>query len=74
MAARMPTKLPTKLPTQLPTKMPTVITSSPTAAPTPQPTIGWQSRFLFWIWITNFFTNTDGIIGYSVLCHQASSQ
>jgi hypothetical protein len=61
---RMPTKQPTKGPTKGPTKMPTAVTSSPTAAPTPQPTISWQSRFLFWIWITNFLSNMGGMIGF----------
>jgi hypothetical protein len=61
---RMPTKQPTKQPTKGPTKMPTAVTSSPTAAPTPQPTISWQSRFLFWIWITNFLSNMGGMIGF----------
>jgi hypothetical protein len=61
---RMPTKQPTKGSTEGPTKMPTAVTSSPTAASIPQPTISWQSRFLFWIWITNFLNNMGGMIGF----------
>jgi hypothetical protein len=28
---------------------------TPTAAPTPEPTLSWQSRFLFWMWLVNFW-------------------
>jgi cell division septation protein DedD len=47
------TKGPTTSPT---TKQPTrVPTAQPTTAPTPEPTISWQSRFLFWSWIRQYF-------------------
>jgi hypothetical protein len=29
--------------------------ASPTASPTPEPTLSWQSRFLFWMWLVNWF-------------------
>lgn len=37
--------------------------SSPTAAPTPESTVSWQSRFMFWIWITSFLGGTGGMFG-----------
>jgi len=38
--------------------------NSPTAAPTPVPTISWQSRLLFWIWLTQFLSGVSGWFGY----------
>jgi hypothetical protein len=32
----------------------------PTDAPTPKPSISWQSRFLFWIWLRNYFCKFTG--------------
>lgn len=49
-----PTRKPTNKPTMKPTMKPTVKPS--TASPTPQPTVGWATRFMFWIWIQNMFT------------------
>merc|ERR1719223_2220975 len=37
-----------------------VKTEGPTEAPTPEPTISWQSRFLFWIWLTQFLRGIGG--------------
>jgi hypothetical protein len=56
----------TKVPTKGPTKMPTTVASPPsgTAAPTPQATVSWQSRFMFWIWMTKFLSNMGGMTGY----------
>jgi hypothetical protein len=51
---RQPTKKPTRQPTNQPTKEPTM--KPVTASPTPQPTVGWATRFMFWIWIQNMFT------------------
>jgi hypothetical protein len=31
------------------------MTVNPTASPTPEPTLSWQSRFLFWMWLVNWF-------------------
>lgn len=38
--------------------------NSPTAAPTPVPTISWQSRLLFWIWLTQFLSGVSGWFGF----------
>jgi cell division septation protein DedD len=58
------TKVPTKKPTKAPTRMPTAITYAPTSSPTPQPTITWQSRYLFWIWITGYLHSVGGMLGF----------
>jgi len=40
-----------------------VSSNSPTAAPTPVPTVSWQSRLLFWIWLTQFLSGVSGWFG-----------
>jgi hypothetical protein len=37
---------------------------APTASPTPQPTVSWQSRFLFWIWLSQFLGGIGGLFGF----------
>jgi hypothetical protein len=62
---KFPTRIPTtKQPTRNPTKQPTSPTSAPTTAPTPAPTVSWMSRFMFWMWISNFMSGMATQIGF----------
>jgi hypothetical protein len=58
-------QVPTPSPTAAPTSAPTTAapTSAPTSAPTPVPTTGWESRFMFWLWITEYLSGMGKMFG-----------